>query len=71
MESNMIVFFTISFSGMFILVFFSVLEFPEERNDYQSKIRRLESEKFEMEHRLKNQSATIQALMNWKEEKKP
>jgi hypothetical protein len=55
---------------MFLIALFYILEFLQERNDYESKINRLKSEKFEMANRLKNQSDIIKALMDWKEESK-
>jgi hypothetical protein len=70
MESNMIVFLAIILSSMFLIALFYILEFLQERNDYESKINRLKSEKFEMANRLKNQSDIIKALMDWKEESK-
>lgn len=70
MESFAIVFLVISIFGLLGMIFSFISEFLQERNDYEFKINKLESEKFEMEHRIKNQSDIIKALMDWKEESK-
>lgn len=70
MESFAIVFLVISIFGLLGMIFSFISEFLQERNDYEFKINKLESEKFEMEYRIKNQSDIIKALMDWKEESK-
>lgn len=66
MESNTIVFIFMFFLLFIFIFMMAIMEYKKEKWDFETKIKILNSEKFELEHRLKNQSDIIRTLMDWR-----